>query len=63
MRTGNKTEGYWGIPRCVQGIRRRGIGVFLGAYMNKMEGYRDIPRCVQGIRRRGIRAFLGAYRE
>ena len=42
----NKMEGYRDIPRCVQGIRRRGIGTFLGAYMNKMEGYRDIPRCV-----------------
>ena len=46
MCTGNKTEGYRGIPRCVQGIRWRGIGTFLGAYMNKMEGYRDILRCV-----------------
>ena len=59
----NKTEGYRDILRCVQGIRRRGIGAFLGAYMNKMEGYRDILKCVQGIRRRGIGAFLGPYRE
>ena len=28
----NKMEWYRDIPRCVQGIRRRGIGAFLGAY-------------------------------